>query len=150
MKIMTIDPGYTRLGWAVGEVPNKFIACGTMYFVREDRITEIHERIKEKIQEYNVEHIYIEDYKVYKKNKNGYKTLIVIGLIAGIAKSLGSGVSAIPYTKWNSEFDRVYGLACDYLSDPWKHALLEGSEHSRDAVKMLLTKVIDLQKLLPV
>ncbi len=66
-----------------------------------------------------------------------------------MAKSLGSGVSVVQYTKWKSEFDRVYPLTCNYLSASWKRAVSEGAEHSRDAVKMLLTKVIDSQKRQP-
>ncbi|ADO44928.1 hypothetical protein Hydth_0528 [Hydrogenobacter thermophilus TK-6] len=149
-RIMTIDPGYSALGYAVGE-ENKLIEYGTVYFKgkEETRLTEIYLKIKELIQRHNPDTVLIEDYRVYKDGYKGkHKTAIVVGIICAIAYEHKIKPTFVFHNSWKAKFQRVYFTIVNRLSEEWKKALGEGSEHSRDAVMMLLPEVVSLKALL--
>ncbi len=149
-NIITIDPGYSALGWAVGEKGSGWLEYGTLYFKEKDRLKEIHKKVTDLLREYlPIETVYIEDFRIYRDEiKDKHKTAFAIGVIVACAYELGLDVKLINHRKWKADFERIYWVVEPKLPRKWRDGLQKGSEHSRDAVMMLLPRVISLKSLL--
>ena len=147
-KVIAIDPGYTNLGYAVG-YNRGLIDFGTLYFKDKDRLKEIYVKISDLFRKHKPTKALVEDYRVYNETNRGkHKTAFAIGVIVACAYEQGVSVELIPYKTWQARFKRVYSVAWARLPPEWKDGLQNGSEHSRDAVMMLLPEVVSLKALL--
>jgi len=147
-RVMTFDPGYSAMGWAVGE-DNTLLDYGTLYFKERDRLREIYSKVNTLIKEHSPERLVVEDFRVYREEIRGkHKTAFVIGLLSAIAYEHRVDIELVNHNKWKAEFKRVYGVVWLRLDSEWEKALQRGSEHSRDAVMMLLPRIVSLRAIL--
>jgi len=147
-RVMTFDPGYSAMGWAVGE-DNTLLDYGTLYFKERDRLREIYSKVNALIKEHSPNKLLVEDFRVYREEIRGkHKTAFVIGLLSAIAYENGVDIELVNHNRWKAEFKRVYGSVWLRLNPEWEEGLRGGSEHSRDAVMMLLPEIVDLKRLL--
>ncbi len=146
--IVAIDPGYTNLGYAVGE-EGKLYEYGTVYLKSKDRLKEIYKKVSDLFKKYKPSLVLVEDFRVYRGELRGkHKTGLAIGVISAVAYEHGAEVRFVNHKSWKAEFQRVYPIVEPRLGDDWREGLRKGSEHSRDAVMMLLPKVVSLKSLL--
>lgn len=144
--VIAFDPGY-RLGYAVGQKPNKLIEAGTFYAQR-DKDKEVSFFVKQLLQKHKPQLVLIEDYRIYNPFYRGkHKTSEVIGIIKSLCFSEGVEVEMLQHNRWKAEFVRVYSAIQEKLGDDWKKALGAKSEHTRDAVSMLLPYVFSIYDL---
>ena len=148
MKVIAIDPGYSALGYAVGEKPNKLVEYGTLYFREKDRLREIYNKVCELFRRHNPHVALIEDYRIYEENRGKHKPAFALGVIVAVCYEFECNIRLVFHNSWKAEFERVYFTVAGRLSEEWHKALQGGSEHSRDAVMMLLPQVVDLKAIL--
>lgn len=136
--ILAIDPGYANLGYAVGH-KGRLVASGTLYFRSKDRLKEIYTKVSKLFMDYTIDRVLIEDFRIYRGEIRGkHKTAFVIGLVASVAYEHGAEIKLVNYRTWQGMFRKVN---TERLSEDWKEALQNGSQHSRDAVMMLVSEV---------
>ncbi len=144
MRVIAIDPGLSRLGYAVGEKPNKLLETGTFY-AQKDKMQQVVAFIQSLINKYVPQCLVIEDYRIYNTSiKKKHTTPEVIGAIKTLCISNGIEYELTYHNEWKAKFNRIYFCIHDRLDESWKNALQKGSEHSRDAVMMLLPHVVSL------
>ncbi len=160
MNIMAIDPGIAKCGFAIGEKPNKIKEYGTIYTSSKDgeldqRISIITDKIYRKIEEYNIKKILIEQFRVFNSyNSSVHKTIELIGAIKeGVRVKYGIPVFEINHKRWQARYEtvinsKVYPYFTNIYGEEWEKALNEGSEHSRDAVKILLIEVFSVSDII--
>lgn len=145
---VAIDPGFTRLGWAVGK-NNELFDWGTLYLSGRDRLREIYDKVSNLFLEWRPSVVYVEDFRIYRSDiRDKHKTAFAIGIVVACAYEHGAEVCLLNHRSWRADFERIYWVVEKRLSEKWKEGLRSGSEHSRDAVMMLLPRVVDLKKLL--
>ena len=144
--IAAIDPGYTNLGYAFG-YKGELTAWGTLYFKDHDRLKEIYLKISDLFAKYKPERVLVEDFHVYREEIKGkHKTTLAIGVIVACAYDCGAEVELVHHNTWKAKFQKTAEAYSPFLEmEPWKTALKGGSEHSRDAVRMLVPEVFSLK-----
>ena len=142
---MTVDPGM-RCGYAIGRGA-ELLAYGTIYAKDYEQITE---EMKELVETYKPQRLILEDWRGYNTDiKAKHKTPIVIGIVLAVYKCIANGpYELVLYNSWSARFKRAYFTVFHLLPEEWKKALEGGSEHSRDAVAMLLayTNILEFRR----
>ncbi len=140
---IAIDPGYTNLGYAVS-YDTQLLQYGTFYFKDDDRLQEIYYAIKDLFIGYKPNEVLVEEFRIYKRAplRGADKTAFAFGVTCAVVFEFGAALKVVNYNNWSSQFKKTYKLIEDNLAINWKEALEQGSEHSRDAVKMLLPATI--------
>lgn len=94
--VLGIDPGYDRLGWAVGTVTNRnftLLECGLVQTVKTDtfydRLKEIQQAIEKVITQYEPSHMAIETLVAAKNAPTVVAVAQVRGLLIGKALEAG-------------------------------------------------------------
>lgn len=144
--IAAIDPGYTNLGYAFGR-RGELVACGTLYFKNDDRLKEIYEKVSSLFDKFRPKRVLVENFHVYREEiRAKHKTSLAIGVIFSCAYIYGAECELINHNSWKAKFKKCAEAYSHFLeTEPWKGALSSGSEHSRDAVKMLIPEVLSLR-----
>ena len=144
--ILSVDPGVASLGYAVGD-ECFLVDTGTLRTKAgqslDDRITYLLNELDDLIKEHFVYYVLIEQYRIYRNTlKSLHATIEFIGAFKERIRRLsfsrpGLGYTEIPYRSWNSWFRKV---KLDEIPKPYRDVLesKRGSEHQRDAVKMLI------------
>ncbi len=146
--IVAIDPGYSNLGYAVG-AEGKLYEYGTVYLKNKDRLKEIYIKMSDLFEKYKPSLVLVEDFRIYREELRGkHKTAFAIGVVSAAAYEHGAEVRLVNHKSWRAEFQRVYTIVEPRLGEDWREGLQKGSEHSRDAVMMLLPKVVSFKSLL--
>ena len=156
MRVLALDPGFRQMGFALGET-NNLITWGTWRTSaldggHADRLRIQAERVYDIVRKYCVEKVVIETYRVYRSVKAQHTTIELIGALREGIRLLFPGVifEEVAYKTWAARAKKI--ISRGYLdklanSERWKAALKDGSVHSRDAVMILLSQVLDLGKL---
>ena len=147
--IAAIDPGYSNVGYAFGQ-RGELIACGTLYFKGRDRLKEIYEKVSSLFERYRPKRVLVEDFHVYREEIRGkHKTTLAIGIIFSCAYIYGAECELINHNAWKAKFKKCAEAYSPFLeTEPWKTALSSGSEHSRDAVRMLIPEIFSLKAMI--
>lgn len=147
---MAVDPGLANFGYAVGKKPNQIIDYGTFRPKRgEDKFKSLQFFIVSLLKEYQPELVIYEQYRIYGREYSYlHKTSEVIGLIKTLCEMHAIACIEVNHNKWKAMFNRVYSACHLKLPLEWKQGLQAKSEHTRDAVMMLLPYVISIKDLL--
>lgn len=154
-KILALDMGLRNMGYAIGAKPNKLIEWGTWHtYARnsfEKRKVELLENIYRKIEQYGINLVVMEMYRVYQDYRKAQH--VTIELIGALKEGLRLKFPKTEWEEvnknwWEARLRRI--MASGYylhMGEVWEKALSEGSEHSRDAVSILLVYVFDIKAL---
>jgi len=150
MVVITLDPGLANFGYAIGKKPNQLIEYGTLYTKAnratfEERKTYLLDNLYSKIDTYKVNLVVLEQFRVYEQNRAIHTTVELIGALKEGLRLNFPKVQweEIHHNSWNARWVHLIQAGALFTVDEvWRKASEEyGSEHSRDAVKMLFTYV---------
>lgn len=148
MIVLAVDVGYSNFGYALGQKPNRLIKAGTLR-PKKDNLQVIWNFLSDLNKEYHIDLLVYEQYRIYgRPYSHLHKTPEVIGLLKTFCMQNNIEAEEVNYNRWQAELSRVYAVCYPYLTEDWKYYLNETkSEHTRDAVGMLLPRVVALSLL---
>lgn len=114
MNILALDQSSKETGWSVWSIGNissegEFKTVGLISLNQskvEVRLTQLRERVKKIIEDYNIKKVYLEDIQLQSNVANNVKTYKILSYVIGnlieLCNELGLSYELVPSNTWKS------------------------------------------------